>query len=126
MRRILVAALLFVFIITTIFSGNLIVKKQCEAVKKEIEIVKGYINKSENLTANEKIKDIKDLWHKKKAIISIFSNHEPLDEITVCINELECAAEIKDNARAMLVSAEIIAYIDRITEEQRIHTESFF
>lgn len=126
MRRIAVAIGLFVFIIVTIFSGNLIVKKQCEDIKEEIESVKVYIKKSENSNANEKIDDIKKLWHSKKAIISIFSNHEPLDEITVCINELECASEIKDNDRAMLVSAEIIAYIDRITEEQRIHTESFF
>ena len=126
MKRMAVAIGLFIFIIVTIFSGNLIVKKQCESIRKEIESVKIYISNSENLTASEKIEDIKQLWHKKKAIISIFSNHEPLDEITVCINELECASEIKDNDKAMLVSAEIIAYIDRITEEQRIHTESFF
>lgn len=126
MRRIIVAVGLLFFIVATIFLGNYIVNRQCQIVKEEIKDVGKMIEASKEDDAKQKICNIKDLWHKKKAIISIFSNHEPLDEITVHIDELYCAVKIKDANKAAVLMAEISAYIDRITEEQRIHTESFF
>lgn len=126
MRRIIVAAVLFLLVVGTIFLGNIIVNRQCEIMKDEIKNVEKFINNYNEDEALKKINNIKEMWHTKKAIISIFSNHEPLDEITVRIDELACATEIKDANKSRVIAAQILAYIDRITEEQRIHTESFF
>lgn len=126
MRRIVIAIGLLLSIITAIFFGNVIVNNQCEKFKGEINVIKNNINDNQNSKACSSIEIVKEEWHGKKAVISIFSNHGPLDEITVSIDELAAAINVNDNKKAIIISAKILANVDRITEEQKIHIESFF
>lgn len=126
MRRIVVAVIMLMSIIITIVVGNYVVKNQCNNFKKEIYTISNLIEGKNDDKAYNAVINSKEKWHRKKAIISIFSNHAPLDEITVSMDELAAATRIKDIEKALIVSARISAHIDRITEEQRIHVESFF
>jgi len=85
MRRIVIAIVLLSAIVTTIFVGNIIVDKQCKELKKELNDIAIDIADNKNSEANVLIGNVKEEWHSRKAIISIFSNHGPLDEITVSI-----------------------------------------
>lgn len=126
MRRIIVAAGMLVLIITIIVVGNVVVNRQCAAFKNEIYTISDYIKADNDDSAHNAITKAKENWHKKKAVISMFSNHEPLDEVTVSIDELSAAIDADENNKACIILANIIANIDRITEEQKIHIESFF
>ena len=88
MRRIIIAIALFVIMVATIFMGNFFVKKQCKQFEKQITDAASKITDNKCSEAYVKIITAKKEWHGRKAIISIFSNHEPLDEITISINEL--------------------------------------
>ena len=126
MRRIIVAFAMLLLIIITIVVGNVVVNKQCVEFKKEIYTISEYINAEKEELAYTALLKAKENWHKKKAVISMFSNHEPLDQVTVSIDELSAAVATNENNKASIILANIIANIERITEEQRIHVESFF
>ena len=126
MKRIFAALLLLAFIITTIFVGNTITKNICSELEDEIKDFKESVLQEDFSNANIKIEKINDKWHKRKAVLSIFSNHAPLDEITIIIKELQVITKEKDKNISALKSAEAMGFIGRIIEEQKIHLESFF
>lgn len=126
MRRIVAAIILTLFIAVSILVSNIVINKQCEILKTDIATVENDISKDNFDKAIDEIDKIKNVWHKRKAILSVFSNHGPLDEITIVIEQLNTTVRNNDKSMSLVKCAQISAFIGRIIEEQRIHVESFF
>lgn len=126
MKRIVVAIILLFLVISVIFAGNITINYCCKEVNRDVEEIKQLILNDDTKSATDKINSLQNNWHKKKELISIFSSHSPLDEITVSIEELSHISNISSKPLSVLKCAKIAAYIKRIQEEQRIHAESFF
>ncbi|MBE6733364.1 MAG: DUF4363 family protein [Ruminococcaceae bacterium] len=126
MKRIIAAIILCIFVVSVLIVGNIVINNQCDGLKKDINELKSDIFSDKTEEANQKIKNINDLWESRKTVMSIFSNHSPLDNITIALSELTLAIEVNDKNISLVKCGEISALISRITEEQRIHAESFF
>lgn len=126
MKRIVAAVALLAFIFVVLIIGNFVINRECDYLKVDIDELKKQIMTENTEKAKEKISDINSLWEKRKTVMSIFSNHSPLDNITIALSELTVAIEANDKNYSLVKCGEISALVGRIKEEQRIHAESFF
>lgn len=124
MKRLIPAFIVLVITITLCFvsnfSSNIIVKD----FKKEIDAFKDI--KSENRKEIKyEINKIKNNWKYKEKYLAIFVNHKPIDGISININKL-CDLSSFDNDLYLSYLSEIDFYLEMISKEQRITTESFY
>ena len=126
MKRIIAAIILSSLISLVLILGNVIIGNQCDVLMENVNQLKSDIFSNKTESVNEQVEKINVLWKKAETIMAIFSNHTPLDDITIALNELTVAVEASDKNISLVKCGEISALLGRITDEQRISTESFF
>lgn len=87
MKRLLAASILFIIITGSYLCGFFYINSTCDRAK---ELLKNceeeyYINGN----AEKSTKELTEYWQKKEKILSIFANHNEIDEIELTISTLK-------------------------------------
>lgn len=126
MKRLIPAAVLLIFIIIICAVSNY-------TVCKSIKTAKGEIEKCEQLYKSEKFEDAKDYaqkfkkhWIKSNRLVSVYSNHCPLDDITKLSGILPVAIKEKNDFEFASAISQIKTAFDIIYEEQSFTLQSLY
>ena len=95
MKRLIAAGILFVFVITVYIFGWVYIQKTCETAKDMlIECEELYENNKDAKKCAEKLEKY---WNKKEGTLSVFANHEHIDDIELAIGSIVIYSNTKDN-----------------------------
>lgn len=126
MKRLVPATILLIFIIIICAASNY-------TICKSIKIAKGEIEKCEQLYKGEKFEDAKDCakkfkdnWIKSNRLISVYSNHCPLDDITKLSGILPVAIDKKNDFEFASSISQLKTAFDIIYEEQSFTLQSLY
>ena len=115
MKRIIAAAVLMVFIISSYLGGYFYIKKTCEDTEK---IVK------ECVSAYEEQKNIKlyttkleNYWSSKEKILSVVTNHNAIDEVEHAIESLTVHSKYPQNQMFYEYSSTLEILLHQIMED---------
>ncbi len=95
MKRIIAAAILFVFVVSVYFFGTSYIKSTCK--KANVLLTKCTEIYKSDKDATEASKELSEFWTEKEPYLSIFANHTQIDEIELAISSLQNYATSKDN-----------------------------
>ena len=86
MKRLIAAAILMVLIVGIYLTGYFYIEKICKETEKMVkECVTAY---KENRNVNPGAQKLKSYWCSKEKMLSIFANHNSIDEIELAIDLL--------------------------------------
>lgn len=95
MKRLIAAGILLVFVITVYIFGYIYITKTCDTATDMLnECGKLYNN---NEQAQECAKKLEKFWNKKEGTLSVFANHEHIDDIELAIGSLVIYSKTKNN-----------------------------
>ncbi|MBO7519187.1 MAG: DUF4363 family protein, partial [Clostridia bacterium] len=86
MKRLFVAAIIFLFIVTICFAGNYALLKKLNGFKSRIEECRRLYNAGEIESAQKCVEAFKEDWYKTSKTVSAFANHRAIDEIGVLVS----------------------------------------
>lgn len=117
MKRLIPAIIILLFIIIMCFYSHILVDSICS---KTLDDIENFYNKK--ITAQ----DIQNSWQNQKELLSLFVNHNFLDEISIYIGQLTVAdADLKSpEFETIYKNVQTILYM--IKEEQRFAPHSFY
>ncbi len=87
MKRLIAAAVLFVFIVVCFFSGHGYIKNVCKNADSLLTDCKNAFETDAD--AAEQSEKLMRYWSEKENTLSIFTNHSAIDEIELAIEELK-------------------------------------
>ena len=126
MKRLVPAAVLLIFIIIICALSNF-------TIYKSIRIAKGEIEKCEQLYKREKFEDavdcaqkFKEHWIKSNKLVSVYSNHCPLDDITKLSGILPVAIKEKNDFEFASAISQLKTAFDIIYKEQSFTLQSLY
>ena len=108
MRRIIAAAVILLFVVGVSICGGFIINKNADEIEKQIS----EIQKTAFTDTNGKAEEFFCFWEEKREIMSIFVNHEVIDEIGKVAAKM-VSAERAENSDDLLEAANEILYIVR-------------
>ncbi len=115
MKRLIAAAIIIAAILATSITGNLIIRQSCQKVEKLI----GEIQRSSAKDGTKKSEEFFYFWESQRETLSIFVNHEQVDEIGRVAARM-VSAERSKNQTDMFEAANEILYIMRgIKEDEK-------
>lgn len=124
MKRLIPASILFVIVITTYISSLIYITKICNSTIDRLQnIVEIY---EQNDSAKEESKNLKKYWEDKEKILSLFINHNHIDEIEQAISSLTVYAKEKDNVIFYEYADKTKVLLHQIIEDTKISTHSIF
>ena len=95
MKRLIAAGILFVFVITVYVFGYVYITKTCDAATDLLNECGELYNKNED--AQNCAKKLEKFWHKKEGTLSVFANHEHIDDIELAIGSLVIYSNTENN-----------------------------
>ncbi len=124
MKRLIIAALLFALVIATYASSYFYISKSCETAKSmlnsSVEIYK------EQKTAETEAHKLEEYWDKKEKTLSVFVNHDRIDDIERAISLLNVYAKSKDNELFYEYADTVRILLHQIMEDTKITMHSIF
>ena len=115
MRRIIAAAVILLFVVGVSICGGFIINKNADEIAKQ----RSEIQKTAFTDTNGKAEEFFCFWEEKREIMSIFVNHEVIDEIGKVAAKM-VSAERAENSDDLLEAANEILYIIRgIREDEK-------
>ena len=126
MKRIIPACILAVVIISSCIVGQIVVKKYCDGVYNDLKECKEQFVNGEISTAYNLSVEVKENWTGNKAVLSVFVNHNLLDEISQSVMQLPEFAKTDGKDTFLGECSKIQSMLTLIKEEQRIRGESFY
>lgn len=124
MKRLIPASILFVLVIATYISSLIYITKTCDTTINMLEdTVKTY---KEEKTAEDNAKKLKKFWEKKEKILSLFINHNHIDEVEQAISSLTVYAKEKGNVIFYEYADKTKVLLHQIIEDTKISTHSIF
>ncbi len=124
MKRLIPAGILLLLVILSYALSLTYITKSCDKTKdlinQSIEIY------SQNKTAENKTKEIKEYWQKEEKMLSFFVNHTHIDKIEQAISTLNIYAKEEDNVLFYEYADLIKVMLHQIEEETRITVHSIF
>lgn len=112
MKRLIAAAIIFIGVLATSISGIWIIRATGGEVEKKItDIQSTYTSQNQH-----KAEDFFYYWEKKKELMSVFVNHEDLNEIGTLAARM-VSAERSGDSQVLFESANEILFIMRSIEE---------
>ncbi len=122
MKRLIVAGLLLVFIGVAYLTSLKYITKSCEKTKQLLETsITAY---SKEGTAESKVKKIKEFWDKKEKVLSVFVNHNRIDDIEKSISSLSIYAKEKNNILFYEYADEIKILLHQMLEDTKVSMHS--
>lgn len=124
MKRLIPAAILFVLVITAYITSLLYITNSCDKTKALLDIsVTAY---KENKTAQKEAKEIENFWNKKEPLLSVFVNHDRIDDIETAISLLNVYAKMPDNDLFYEYADNVKILIHQIMEDTKFTMHSIF
>ena len=124
MKRLIPAAILFVLVITAYITSLLYITNSCDKTKALLDVsVTAY---KENKTAQKEAKEIENFWNKKEPLLSVFVNHDRIDDIETAISLLNVYAKMPDNDLFYEYADNVKILIHQIMEDTEFTMHSIF
>lgn len=115
MTRLLAAFFLSAFIITSVFFSVFYVKSVCKETRNMLnECIDAY---DKNDKAYKKADALSKYWESKEKILSIFVNHQNLDEVESAIKSLKDYSDTDDNEIFYEYSGSVEMLIHQLLED---------
>lgn len=117
MKRLIPAGIILIFLIAICVFSHTYTDKICEQAIKDVE---NYYNK--NISADT----LQDTWNEHKEKMSVFVNHEFLDEMSIYVGQLSAFENKQDSPETALIYKNIETFLSLIKEEQKFAIHSFY
>ncbi len=122
MKRLIPALVILAVIIATFAGSYVYVNTICEEATHLIdECIDEYNQKGITET---KAENFKNYWDKQEKILSIFANHNVIDEIEVSVAELSYHSKFKENTMFYDSAIRIKTLLHQIMEDNKITAHS--
>ena len=115
MRRIIAAAVILLFVVGVSICGGFIINKNADEIEKQIS----EIQKNAFTDTNGKAEEFFCFWEEKREIMSIFVNHEVIDEIGKVAAKMVSAERAKNSDDLFEAANEILYIIRGIREDEK-------
>lgn len=124
MKRLIIAGILLAVVIASYLTSLFYITNSCDKAKKMVEnSISVY---SQNETAEKEAKKIQDYWNKKEPILSIFVNHDRIDDIETAISLLNVYSKIPQNELFYEYADNVKVLIHQILEDTKFTMHSIF
>ena len=124
MKRLIIAGVLFVSVIGIYLISVFYITNSCNEARQLLNnSVTIYTEKS---TAESEAKKLKDYWDKKEKLLSVFVNHNRIDDIEQAISLLNVYAKSKDNELFYEYADTVKIQLHQIMEDTKITMHSIF
>ena len=124
MKRLIIAAILLVVVIATYLTSLFYITDSCDKAKSMIENSISVYSKNE--TAQTEAKNLEDYWNKKEPILSIFVNHDRIDDIETAISLMNVYAKIPKSELFYEYADNVKVLIHQILEDTKFTMHSIF
>lgn len=115
MKRLLAAVILFCIILSTYFGGYFYIKQTCDKAKDILEACTNDYQEKNN--AFDSVKRLEKFWQEKEKILSIFANHEEIDEIEFTISALKVYSDTDDEVHFYEYSDNVKILLHQLYED---------
>lgn len=115
MRRIIAAAVILLFVVGVSICGGFIINKNADEIEKQIS----EIQKTAFTDTNGKVEEFFCFWEEKREIMSIFVNHEVIDEIGKVAAKMVSAERAKNSDDLFEAANEILYIIRGLREDEK-------
>ncbi len=124
MKRLIIAGVIFILVVATYLTSLFYITDSCEKAKKLLDnSVSVY---KQEKTAVKEAKEFEDYWDKREKTLSVFVNHDRIDDIEKAISLLNIYAKEKDNILFYEYADTVEVLIHQIMEDTKITTHSIF
>ncbi len=124
MKRLIPAAILLVLVITAYITSLLYITNNCDTTENLLETsVTAYKTQK---TATEEAKKLEEYWSKKEPILSVFVNHDRIDDVETAISSLNVYAKMPDNDLFYEYADNVKILIHQIMEDTKFTMHSIF
>lgn len=124
MKRLIPASIIFVIVIVTYLLSLYYITKTCDKAKELLETsVQTYTLEK---TAPKETKALSEYWNNKEKILSIFVNHDRIDDIEKAISSLIVYAKSPNNELYYEYADTVKILIHQIMEDTKITMHSIF
>lgn len=117
MKRLIPAAIIFVFIIAICITAHICIDRACDQTL--IDVEKFY---NEKITANE----LEKQWRERKENMALFVNHSFLDDVSIYIGQLTLSNKENTIPEFDMVYKSIKTTLKLIKDEQTLALHSFY
>lgn len=124
MKRLIVAAILFVVVIATYLTSLFYITDSCDKAKSMVENSISVYTK--NQTAKKEARDLENYWNKKEPLLSVFVNHDRIDDIETAISLMNVYAKIPKNELFYEYADNLKMLIHQILEDTKFTMHSIF
>lgn len=124
MKRLIVAAILFIVVIATYLTSLFYITDSCDKAKSMVENSISVYTK--NQTAKNEARDLENYWNKKEPLLSVFVNHDRIDDIETAISLMNVYAKIPKNELFYEYADNVKMLIHQILEDTKFTMHSIF
>lgn len=126
MRRIAVAALLFLIIATLWIWETNTVDGICKDVSASLEQIKDVLESEDNEKSGWLIEDFELLWKEKEKVLDALTAHDETDQINVMVVRLKRYIQVRDGTSALGLIEEMNEHIKEIPRRLKITWVNIF
>lgn len=124
MKRIIAAAILLVFVGAAYFSAYFYISKTCEQARDLLDTcVAEYSDKG---NAKQAAENLENFWSEKESPLSIFANHQSIDDIELAIYTLLDYSDTEENEIFYEYSGTVKTLLHQLMEDTKPGIHSIF
>lgn len=124
MKRLIIAGVLLILVVATYVTSLFYITNSCDKAKSMVEqSTKAY---SQNKTAENEAKSLEDYWNKREPLLSVFVNHDRIDDIETAISLMNVYAKIPNNELFFEYADNVKILIHQIIEDTKFTMHSIF
>lgn len=126
MKRLIIAGIIFLVILSLCIGAGVISESQFEALKKQVELCAEEYASGDAQSALNTATALNEKWLKKEDKLSVIMNHTRIDDIRIHFARLKAFIEADNYAGFKSEAAELITLIDQLEEDEKITMHSVF
>ena len=126
MKRLFAAAVLFAVILIICFTSHFAVRGSIRTAQAEIDKCKALYYAKDYTGTYTAVQTFSDNWHKSKMLISAFTNHRPLDDISMLAASIHAAVKAKNDFQFYYAVNQVIAQLEMIEHEHSLSFENMY
>ena len=124
MKRLIIAAVLFILVIATYLTSLFYITDSCNTASNMVE--NALLVYSEKETAEKNAGELETFWNKKEPLLSVFVNHDRIDDIETAISLMNVYAKIPKNDLFYEYADNVKVLIHQIMEDTKFTMHSIF
>lgn len=124
MKRLIIAGVLFVLVVAIYISSVIYITNSCDKANELLD--KSISVYDKNYTAKNEAKKLKEYWDKKEKLLSVFVNHNRIDDIEQAISLLNVYAKREKDPLFYEYADTVKILIHQILEDTKITMHSIF